>query len=224
MKIVAPHSAVPELAPTPVAPAVASAPTPMLEIIEKPVPVAVDLEPLRAEFKREIERLEEKLQAQPPAVASASDAKALENLVPLAADKDSLRAEFSKEIQRLEEKILQSNQNNFRLSEDIASLRQTIEELSKRTGKPSLAAAPAPAPAVAPPAPSAKMEKVEKVEKVEKSETKGVPAKSVQDVAVPPTLPTKEPAEPAPTKVAFFGKLWDYLNETAFESPTQKPK
>ncbi len=218
MKIVTPHIVTPES--TGPAPAVAlPAAGPVLEIIEKTVPMVVDLEPLKAEFHQEVDRLKEEIRALREAYEKLSQMKS-EPATPLAAvplgetlssEAEPSKAEFSKEIQRLEEKIIQGNRDTFRLIEEVATLRESLEKLSKSPAK-NLTPAPAAAPTFTParvPAPAAN------------------PVSGVSTPLEPPVEKKAEPpfiAEPPKRKVAFLGKLWDYLNETAFEDPTPTQK
>jgi uncharacterized membrane protein len=122
------------------------------------------------------------------------------------------------EVKRLETMIQQTHEETVKLAQVINELRMAMVELPATLVK-TAAVEPAPAPAAAAaPAP-------EPVLAVE-------PLVKLDAVASPPAPPAETPKklESSPpadvqtpkTKVAIFGKLWDYLNETERERPVRK--
>jgi hypothetical protein len=124
-------------------------------------------------------------------------------------DFEELKRETFSELRQFEGRL---TREVSKLTEEIAAIRQVLQDLPKAiTPSPAPPAAPPPTP-VPPPIVSLPVEKPKPVE---------TPAPHFE-------LPNdfgdavELPSENNPGKVALFKKLWDYLNQVAFEIPLKK--
>lgn len=99
-----------------------------------------------------------------------------------------------------DEQLRQNTQEIARLSDDVAALRKTLADIQETREPP----APEPPPMMKDVLPAQRQDLLKAIADMQST------------LETPPVVPAP------PKKVAFIRKLWDYLNQTAFEIPPNK--